>query len=334
MEDVARFAITSESLCADCKSLRHALREIGESLAAHAPWLDPTARLAARDTPGDVGTSISTPLEARRENLASIVSAAGSRTTEALRVIEESAKLAGAGEAASKAEASRYLAYDLHRRIALALGASRGVQWKLCVLVTESLCTHHPWVVIVKKAIEGGADCFQLREKSLADSALLSRARELISIARPAGASVVINDRPDIALLAGADGVHVGQEDLPVAAVRRLAGASLLVGVSTTNLDQARAAALAGADMCGVGPMFETRTKHKPILAGPQYLSAYLADEGVSRIPHLAIGGIGPENVRTLGKLGCRGVAVSSGVCSAADPAEVCRSLRRELLCG
>ncbi len=332
MEDVARFVLSSHDLAAECKGLRHALRGYAQSLAGSLQGFDSAALLASRDTPGDVGTGISTPTEYQRPTMAAVVSAAGARTAEALRVLEEAAKLAGAAAAAKEAEAARYRTYDLHKRLALALGSGLARQWHLCVLITQSLCTHMPWQQVASHALAGGADCLQLREKTLDGGELLRRAGELVAIARPHGAAVFINDRPDIALLAGAEGVHVGQGDLPLSQVRRLAGARLLVGVSTGCLDEARAAAGEGADVCGVGPMFQTQTKHKPVLAGPRYLADYLADPQAGRVPHLAIGGIGPENVSQLARVGCRGVAVSSCVCSAADPAEVCRRLRRELL--
>jgi thiamine-phosphate pyrophosphorylase len=174
----------------------------------------------------------------------------------------------------------------------------------------------------------------QLREKALEGGELLARARRLVEIVREvrgeerAGLpAVVVNDRPDVALLAGADGVHLGQTDLPIAEVRRLAGFRLLVGVSTANLEQARAAVRGGADYCGVGPMFATRTKDKPVLSGPEYLRGYVGDPATSLRPHLAIGGITPENVGRLYEVGCRGIAVSAVVCGAEDPAGVCRAL-------
>ena len=105
----------------------------------------------------------------------------------------------------------------------------------------------------------------------------------------------------------------------------------LLIGASTNTLAEAQDAVRNGADLCGVGPMFLTTTKHKPVLAGPAYLREYLADPLTSRVPHLAIGGITPATVRALASAGCRGIAVSSAVCGASEPGEVCRSLLASL---
>ncbi len=321
LEDIARFLLDDPDLTGALKGVRH---DLAEALRG----VDPGALLAARDTPGDVGTTISTAAEYRRENFASIAAAAAKRLTEALRSLEECLKI-GSEDGARAVESLRYRAYDVEKRLLLALGAGRARQWRLCVLITEPLC-ELPWEDVVRQSIEGGADCLQLREKSLNDADLLRRARRLVSIAREMdpGVSVMINDRPDMALLSGADGVHVGQDDLPVDEIRRLAGFALLVGVSTSNMERALAAARAGADTCGVGPMFASTTKDKPHLAGPEYLGEYLANPATARVPHLAIGGITEENISRLAAIGCRGVAVSAAVIKKQRPAVACRALR------
>jgi thiamine-phosphate pyrophosphorylase len=199
------------------------------------------------------------------------------------------------------------------------------------VLITGALCVHHGWERVAELAIEGGADCLQLREKSLTDRELLTRARRLVAIARaaPSRPAVIVNDRADVALLAGADGVHLGQDDLPATEARRLAGSALLIGVSTAGLDQARSAARDGADYAGVGPMFTSSTKAKPTLAGVAYLRAYLDDGVAARLPHLAISGITPENIEGLRRAGCLGAAVSGAVCGSPDPRGACAALLR-----
>ncbi len=335
MEDAARFALDDASLCAELKEIRHGLREVLEDAGLAAADL-----LAARDTPRDVGTLIATESESRRAGLAGVVNAAGARLGEALRALEECLKVdneernEASGHrtraAAKTVESLRYRAYEAERRLGLALSGGRAPQWRLCVLIAESLC-RGDWMDVARAAIAGGADCVQLREKDLSDRELLGRARRLITIAREGLSSrppaVIVNDRPDIALLAEADGVHLGQGDLSAVEARRVAGFRLLIGVSTENLDQARAAVRDGADYCGIGPMFPTSTKDKPRIAGPEYLRQYLADPVVSRAPHLAIGGIAPENAGVLREAGCRGVAVSAAVCGAEDPERVCRLL-------
>jgi thiamine-phosphate pyrophosphorylase len=322
MEDIARFALGSTSLTEEVKRLRHDL-----STALACLPTDRAQLLASRDAAKDVGSSIKTASEADRAGIPAIAAAAAGRVSEALRSLEEAAKALPAPSAASAIESLRYRAYTADQRLTAALGAfTQRRQWSLCVLITESLC-RKPWEAVAAAAMDGGCDCLQLREKSLNDRELLARARRLVTLARPRGVAVIINDRPDVALLAGANGVHLGQTDLSVRDVRSLAGTRLLIGVSTETTDQARAAAEDGADYLGIGPMFPTTTKDKPRLAGPVYLRTYLADEQLSRVPHLAIGGVSPENIAELRTAGARGVAVCSAVISAADPAEVCRAL-------
>lgn len=317
MEDVARFCLQSEDLCGRLKSLRHEVAAVAAGVG------EPALLLAWRDTPGDVGTGISTEAEGRRSGLYQVAHAACKRLTEALRVIEECLKMPGVSNdtgLARRVEQVRYASYEVEKRLLLAMGGGvRARQWGVCVLVTESACKR-PWQEVVRGAIAGGAECLQLREKELGSAELLGRACALVEIARPAGVAVIINDRADIALLAGADGVHVGQEDVPVWGVRKLAGEGLLVGVSTHDLREARAAAEDGADYCGVGAMFPTATKPR-VVSGPGYLREYLADAQVARLPYLAIGGITLENVGQLRSAGCAGVAVCAAVCGSADPA-------------
>ncbi len=313
LEDVARFALGNEGVSRSLKRLRHGLAEAAEALPVDRAML-----VACRDAAGDVGAGIKTERELERDGLPMVAAAAAGRLTEALRSLEETSKAINAGAAARAFEATRYGAYSADKMLTLALGAwGRRRQWRLCVLLTESLCAGRPWLEVAAAAMDGGADCVQLREKSLEGGELLARARRLVELARARGVSVIINDRPDIAVLADADGVQLGQSDIAVADARAITGSRLLIGVSTENLDQARAAVAAGADYCGVGPMFPTTTKHKPRLVGPEYLRAYLADEMLARVPHLAIGGITSGNILELRAAGVRGVAVSAGVCGA-----------------
>ncbi|MCA9284870.1 MAG: thiamine phosphate synthase [Phycisphaerales bacterium] len=317
MEEAARFALDDRGLAADLKSLRHEIAAAAQSLPESS---------AARDVVGDVGVEVTTETERVREDLGAVAVAAGKRLGEALRCLEEYGKLVhpdfGAGM-----KAMRYRAYEVERRLLLRLHG-RGRQWTVCVLLTASIC-RHPWETVAEAAFEGGADCVQLREKSLSDRDLLRRARWLVETA-PDGAQVIVNDRPDIALLAGADGVHLGQGDLPVAAVRRLAGGRLLIGASTHDRAEADAAVAAGADYCGVGAMFATALKPERAPAGVPLLREFL--ERHPRMPHLAIGGIGPDNVREVAAAGGKGVAVSAAVCGADDPAAVVRALRAVLV--
>ena len=322
LEDLARFALNDGEIAGGLKGVRHGLIAAIEGVTGG----DGLDLLASRDTEGDVGTAISTASEGSRRDLVHLARANASRLGEAMRSIEEAAKALGGR--ADAFERMRYAVYTIERRLALALARPTPPPIRLCVLVTESLCAL-PWETVVERSLAGGCNMLQVREKGLTDRALLDRVRRVMEIRNESGtgALVIVNDRADVAALAGADGVHVGQGDLSVADARRIVGERALVGVSTGVLDEARAGVRAGADVCGVGPMFATSTKDKEVTLGPGYLSAYLADPEASRVAHLAIGGITPANVGELAKRGCTGIAVSSVVCRDRNPESVCGEL-------
>lgn len=320
MEDIARFVLNDAGLTGSLKQVRHDLR----TGLADLP-IRPSDLLAARDTPGDVGTTITTPGElARPDALPDLATAAAKRTQEALRSLEESAK--ALGRDGRLFESSRYRVYDLERSLLLRL-APPCPQWTLCVLVTAALCTHHTPMEIVRLAAEGGADCVQIREKDMDDAPVLDHTGRLVAACHAAGIHAMVNDRADLAVLTGADGVHLGQADLPVSAARRILGPGRWIGVSCATLEDARRAATDRADSIGLGPMFPSTTKPKPRLSGPELIRAVTADPVAGSLPHLAISGVTPETIAPLAHAGCRGVAVSSAVCGAEDPRAVCRAL-------
>jgi thiamine-phosphate pyrophosphorylase len=256
MEDYARFCLNHEELSAELKDLRHNLAEALKNYLGEA--------ILHRDVAGDVGTAIKTESEAYRSSFKDVVIAAGKRLSEALRVIEEVLKTADAS-AAARVEKLRYAGYTLEHKIAHTLRPNLFEQVRLYVLITEAICKR-PWLDAARESIEGGADCLQLREKTLEGGELLRRAKILASLCRQKRVLCIINDRPDIALAAGADGVHVGQDDLPAVEARKLLGRNDS-GAEHAQSDQARQAVLDGADYIGVAPYFG-ETKARDILPG------------------------------------------------------------------
>lgn len=302
MEDYARFILDAPDLALPLKTLRHDLTAALAPLSGQA--------LLHRDTPGDVGTQTKVLPELARANIADVVTAAGKRLGEALRTLEEFSKTTDPAIAA-RIETIRYAAYDLEARLARTLNrGERFAKVRLYVLITESLC-RIPWLDAAKAAIAGGADCIQLREKTLEDGEFLRRATTLATECRRAGVLCIINDRPDVALLSGADGVHVGQGDLPALAARKLLGPDFVLGVSTHNLAQARQAVLDGADYIGIGPVFPSKTKPRDFLPG---LAAARQVAAAIKIPTVAIAGINTENVDEVIATGVSAIAVSSAV--------------------
>jgi thiamine-phosphate pyrophosphorylase len=164
----------------------------------------------------------------------------------------------------------------------------------------------------------------QLREKEWPSGRLLPVARRLRERCRVAGVTFVVNDRLDLALVVEADGIHLGQDDLPPGAVRPLLRPGMVLGLSTHSLEQARAAQAAGASYVAVGSMFATATKPDFQLVGPALLRKLRAE---IRVPLIGIGGIGRDNVGEVIRAGADGVAVISAVCGADDPARATRDL-------
>lgn len=185
-----------------------------------------------------------------------------------------------------------------------------------------------PDVPLVDKAawlVAGGARVVQLRMKRTPARQALAAAREVVSLCRRAGALCLVNDRVDLALLAGADGVHVGDEDLPPEAARELLGPGRLVGVTARGVEGARAALAAGADYVGVGPLFGTTTKQVPApVLGLEAFAAVVRD---SPLPVVGIGGVGLENIARVAATGAHGAAVVSDALLAGDIAERVRRL-------
>ena len=315
LEDLARFVLDDATMTMSLKQLRHDLRDTALIAWPHSNgvW--------SRDTSGDVGTSISTVSEQSRGGPGAIAAAAGRRAAEAIRSLEEAAKL-DSPEAASTIESLRYVLYDLAAAVERRLGSGPVPQWSVCLLLTKSTCIL-PWQDVLAASIEGGVDAVQLREKSLGDAELVQHVRAVLSVAR--GIPVIVNDRVDIAMAAGAAGVHLGQDDLSVRDARRQCGRRLLIGVSTHGPTEVAAAVEAGADYVGIGPIFASHTRPELAPAGTERVHASLPL--LCHLPHLAIGGVSPENVAEGAASGGRGVAIGRGICGVDDPlaaAKVC----------
>lgn len=187
-----------------------------------------------------------------------------------------------------------------------------------CHLITDTRQGRDPRAV-VRAALGAGVRWVQVRAKDLTDRELLILTESVLDLARPHGATVVVDDRADVALAAGAHGVHLGGEDLPVDRVRRMLGPEAVIGATARNADDATRAAEAGADYVGVGPTFATTTKTG--------LPDTLGVDGVARVaattelPVIAIAGIDAARAESLRRAGVHGVAVLSAVSDAADPA-------------
>jgi thiamine-phosphate pyrophosphorylase len=322
VEDYTRFVLDDPGLTRRLKEVRHRLAETLRGF-------DPDLLVGSRDTQEDVGTHIMTHSEQVREDPRAVLSANFKRTQEALRTLEEYGKLADVW-LAGRFEVLRYDTYTLEKLVLTAVHAHRGLGEARLMVLVGGLPTLGDLTWIVGEALAGGADIIQLREKGLTDRELLKRAREVRILTAQAKARFVLNDRPDLARLSGADGVHLGQDDITVRDARRIVGPSMVIGVSTHDRAQLEAAVLAGAGYLGVGPVFPSATKEfaEPELAGLAHVQA--AAE-TTNIPWFAIGGITEENVQRVLDAGATRIAVSAAVVKADRPRRAAQRLKARL---
>lgn len=185
-------------------------------------------------------------------------------------------------------------------------------------------------VELVRAAVRGGADAVQLRHKRLARGELLALARRVREVTASTPALFIVNDHVDIALLSGADGAHLGPDDLSIEAALRVAGNRLLIGASASSVDAARASIAQGADYLGSGPAFATPIKTEKPVIGPEGVAAIVAAVD-GAVPVFAIGGIDESNVGQLIAAGLRRACVIRAVAGAPDPEQATRRLRAML---
>ena len=310
VEDVVRFMLDDKSLSAEAKQLRH-------DLAAAVAAVGRERGVLARDVAGDVGTDLEADRPLARRTASDLLAANAARGGQAIRSLSEIAAIIAPAHGAAF-DPLRYRLYAIERNAAIAIrscGRLDGV--RLCVLV-DGRESEAAFVTLLASLLEAGVRMIQLRDKSLATPELLSRARRAVAVARPFGAIVIVNDRVDVALAAGAGGVHVGENDLPTRDARRLLGPDRLLGRTAHSMEELRAAVADGADYLGVGPCFESQTKAFGSFAD----RAFLAEAATATaLPVFAIGGVGVDRLDELASLGFHRVAVASAVTAAADPA-------------
>ncbi len=301
IEEWCRFGLNNSDFTRECKHLRQEV----------AKWHTAEFR-AARNTPGDTGTELSHPQEEQRESLKSLLQANFCRVEEAVRVLEEYGKLYSS-DMGKTFKQIRYRVYTLESNL---MGFTRYQQLlrSRLYLVTS---TSENLLETVEAALKGGLSLVQYREKTADDNIRLEEAKKLCGLCHTYDALFLVNDRIDIALAVEADGVHLGQQDMPISVARNLLGPHRLIGRSTTNSEEMQRAITEGADYIGVGPVYETPTKEGKAAAGLQYVS-YAASN--CPMPWFAIGGIDPNNLNDVIEVGANRVAIVRSIMQAEQP--------------
>jgi thiamine-phosphate pyrophosphorylase len=198
----------------------------------------------------------------------------------------------------------------------------------LYVIIDPAACRGRDVVAIARAAVDGGARVVQWRDKARDKGDQLADVRAIVALCREAGVPLIVNDHADLAIASGADGVHLGQHDLPIGDVRPIVGDGMIIGVSTNNAEEARAAEAAGADYVACGSIFPTSTKETTRAASIERLREVKAAVAV---PVVAIGGINASNIALVVAAGADAAAVISAVCSAEDPRAAAAALVAQL---
>jgi thiamine-phosphate pyrophosphorylase len=322
VEEFCRFVLNSSPLTERAKKLRH---EVSASIGI----LDTGRLISGRDTLGDVGAGMTIEKQLTRSSLNDCCTAGCKRLTEALRALAEVIRIDNEPLAAA-IEKLRYDTYTLEKDIVLFSDTSaKFKRVRLYIVITSNLPAEV--ISLAHKCAAGGADCIQLRAKDIEDDRLFALAVEFVKICKDAGVVSIINDRTDIAVASGADGVHLGQNDLPVEQARKLQLAPLIIGKSTHSLEQLRAACAEGLAYVGLGPVFATPTKPGVDAVGLKYVTDATQELIDTGIGHVAIGGITPDNIEQVLGAGAESIAVCSAVTHASDPITACRIFKEQI---
>ena len=322
MEEFCRFGLNDPGLSGRAKQLRHAL-------CTQVDRLPGDALLCARDTCGDVGVGQSVQGQWQRRDLYDCLTAAAKRLVEALRALSECIQTFDPG-LAQEIEQIRYQAYTLEKDIVTqGIPAARFAQVQLYVIITQT--DRQRLLDLTEQCIVGGADCIQLRAKGLEDRALLELASAFVECCRLGQVISIINDRVDIAVASGADGVHLGLTDLSVATARQLQLTPLVIGSTTHNLTELEVACQERPTYVALGPAFATDTKPDLQPAGLDYVRQALPRLHQAGLGHCVIGGITPQSLLQVLETGAHTVAVCAAVTEADNPEDVCVSLKQAM---
>jgi thiamine-phosphate pyrophosphorylase len=320
LEDVSRFLLNDAVLSKRLKVMRHTLvKDLGPL---------EQELLLARRVADDVGAPTKKRMALLHQDLPALVVANSRRVQESLRVLEEFSRLSG-GQLTGRAdsfEKARFEVYDLEQQLlGRFLRYDKASRLKGLYLVLDAIALKgRDEVQVAAAAIHGGVKTIQLRDKGRSKAELLEIARDLKGLCVEKGVLFVVNDHLDIALAVNADGIHLGQDDLPPAEARRILPIGMLIGCSTHGVAEAVRAQANGADYVAIGSMYPTTSKEKYKLVGLETLRRVRLKVS---IPLIAIGGINPTNVPEVMKAGADGVAVIGAVLGADDVEKAARKL-------
>lgn len=323
LEDILRFCLNDAFLSQEAKTIRH---ELAVAFARD----DLRARIRLRDVAGDVGVHNKVEKTPLRTEIKHVFAANAARASQSIRSLEECSRVVAPAVTAIF-ERLRYRIYALERMGVANIENHENLKnINLCVLLSLDQ-SEVEFQSLVNQLLVAGVRMIQLRDKKAETARLCHRTQITLEQAREHAMStmeekciVVVNDRVDVAVATGADGVHLGESDLPVPLARKVCGHEFLIGRTAHSVQEAKQAVLAGADYLGVGPCFPTKTKEFKDFATDAFLRE-VSEE--IRLPTFAIGGITCDNIGRLLHLGFNRFAVASSIADAADPGEEVRRM-------
>ncbi|MDD4985267.1 MAG: thiamine phosphate synthase [Dehalococcoidales bacterium] len=320
IEDIARLVLNDAAISGQIKAMRH--RTVEGDLALNKQLV------GARDARGDVGINLEVPGQAEEKDLPLVLVANSRRVQESLRTIEELTRTSGIylGLDPESFKQSRFELYTIEQEIfsrLLRQDKARLIRG-LCAIIDTQALKGRPHYEVAKQLIHGGAKIVQLRDKILTKKELVSVAIKLKELCAGHDVLFIINDHLDIALASDADGLHLGQNDLPIRVARQLLPMDKILGCSINTLEQAITAEADGADYIGVGSIYPTSSKEAAVIVEPERLRQVRQAVG---LPIVAIGGINEDNAAEVISAGADAIAVISAILKTESPEKAARQI-------
>lgn len=325
LEDIARFYYNNKMLSEELKKIRHGIRKNTMKYLSQC--------LLNRDSTNDVGLETSRQLRIDdKKSILELITANFKRVQEALRVVEENLKILGWYEVSKEYENYRFVIYSMEKlyyKGHCRLAKREKLFTDLYCITAEEYSAGRNNIEVVKAMINAGVKIIQYREKDKKPGQKYDECMKIRRMTKEEGVTFIVNDNVDIALMVGADGVHIGQDDLPIEKVRDLVGDDMIIGLSTHSSEQAQDAIKRGADYIGVGPIFKTFTKKDvcdPV--GLEYLE-YAAKN--VEIPFVAIGGIKEHNMHEVVSRGAKCIAMVTEIVGAENIGQKIAGIRKAM---
>jgi thiamine-phosphate pyrophosphorylase len=318
LEEFARLSLDDAVLTRQLKNLRHKIVHIESRLQQRL--------IQARDAGGDIGADMEAPGQEKMRDFTETIVANARRVQESLRVLEELARESGPGLRTEDYRQARFALYTIEKELLLKMLRRDKIQrlTGLYVIIDTAFLKGRSHLDVAAQVIKGGAEIIQLRDKGHGVRDFLAEAGDLKRLCTEKNVLFIVNDSLEIALAVDADGLHVGQDDLPLETARLLLPLDKILGASARTIEEARKAKEAGADYLGVGAMYATDTKAVAEVVGPGRIKEIKSAVGM---PVVAIGGINENNIGEVMEAGAAAAAVISAVMSAADIEKATRRL-------